>query len=48
MMKLAGALEANKEPKEALAVYTEIVEKYAASSEAVSAKKYKAALEGAE
>ncbi len=48
MMKLAAALEANKEPKEALAVYTEIVEKYAESSEAVSAKKYKAMLEGAE
>jgi TolA-binding protein len=48
MMKLAAALEANKESKEALAVYTEIVEKYAASSEAVSAKKYKAVLEGAE
>jgi predicted negative regulator of RcsB-dependent stress response len=48
MMKLAAALEANKEPKEALAVYTEIVEKYAESAEAVSAKKYKAMLEGAE
>ncbi len=48
MMKLAVALEANKEPKEALAVYTEIVEKYAASSEAISAKKYKAILEGAQ
>ena len=48
MMKLAAALEANKEPKEALAVYTEIVEKYAESSEAVSAKKYKAMLEGVE
>lgn len=48
MMKLAAALEANKESKEALAVYTEIVEKYAESSEAVSAKKYKAMLEGAE
>jgi TolA-binding protein len=48
MMKLATALEANKEPKEALAIYTEIVEKYASSSEAVSAKKYKAVLEGAE
>lgn len=46
MMKLAAAYEANKEPKEALAVYTEIVEKYAESSEAVSAKKYKAMLEG--
>ena len=46
MMKLAAALEANKEPKEALAVYTEIVEKYAESSEAASAKKYKAMLEG--
>jgi predicted negative regulator of RcsB-dependent stress response len=48
MMKLAAALEANKEPKEALAVYTEIVEKYAESSEAASANKYKAMLEGAE
>jgi len=48
MMKLAAALEANKEPKEALVVYAEIVEKYAESSEAVSAKKYKAMLEGAE
>ena len=48
MMKLAAALEAIKESKEALAVYTEIVEKYAESSEAVSAKKYKAMLEGAE
>ncbi len=46
MMKLAAAYEANKEPKEALTVYTEIVEKYAESSEAVSAKKYKAMLEG--
>lgn len=48
LMKLATALEANKESKEALAVYTEIVEKYAESSEAVSAKKYKATLEGSE
>jgi TolA-binding protein len=48
LMKLAAALEANKEPKEAMAVYTEIVEEYAESSEAVSAKKYKAMLEGAE
>lgn len=48
MMKLAVALEANKESKEALAVYTEIVEKYAESPEAVTAKKYKAMLEGAE
>lgn len=48
MMKLATALEANKEPKEALAVYTEIIEGYPESSEAVSAKKYKAMLEGAE
>ncbi len=48
MMKLAAAYENNKEPKEALAVYTEIVEKYAESSEAVTAKKYKAMLEGAE
>lgn len=46
MMKLATAYEANKEPKEALAIYTEIVEKYAESSESINAKKYKAMLEG--
>ncbi|MEA5458273.1 tetratricopeptide repeat protein [Arcicella sp. LKC2W] len=48
MMKLAAAYEANKEPKEALAIYSEIVEKYAESSEAINAKKFKAVLEGAE
>ncbi|MCU0470094.1 MAG: tetratricopeptide repeat protein [Arcicella sp.] len=48
MMKLATAYEANKEPKEALAIYTEIVEKYADSQEAINAKKFKAMLEGAE
>lgn len=46
LMKLAVAYEANKEEKEALAVYTEIVEKYAESSESINAKKYKAVLEG--
>ena len=45
MMKLAAAYEANKESKEALAVYSEIVEKYADTQEAQSAKKYKAMLE---
>jgi TolA-binding protein len=48
MMKLAAAYEANKEQKEALAIYTEVVEKYAESSEAINAKKFKAVLEGAE
>jgi len=48
MMKLAAAYEANKEPKEALAIYTEVVDKYAESSEAINAKKFKAVLEGAE
>jgi len=48
MMKLATALEANKALKEASAVYSGIIEKYAESPEAVSAKKYKAALEGVE
>jgi TolA-binding protein len=45
MMKLAVAYEANKEPNEALAVYSEIVEKYADTQEAQNAKKYKAMLE---
>ncbi|PWK27331.1 tetratricopeptide repeat protein [Arcicella aurantiaca] len=48
MMKLAAAYEANKEQKEALAIYNEVVEKYAESSEAINAKKFKAVLEGAE
>ncbi|MDR6563943.1 MULTISPECIES: tetratricopeptide repeat protein [unclassified Arcicella] len=46
LMKLAAAYEANNEQKEALAVYTEIVDKYAESSESINAKKYKAVLEG--
>lgn len=46
LMKLAAAYEANNEPKEALAVYNQIVEKYAESSESINAKKYKAVLEG--
>jgi predicted negative regulator of RcsB-dependent stress response len=46
LMKLAAAYEANKQPKEALEAYTEITEKFAESSEAINAKKYKAALEG--
>lgn len=48
LMKLAAAYEANKEQKEALAIYTEVVDKYAESSEAINAKKFKAVLEGAE
>lgn len=48
LMKLAAAYEANKEQKEALAIYTEVVDKYAESSEAINAKKFKAILEGAE
>ncbi len=46
LMKLAAAYEANNQSKEALEVYTEIVEKYAESSEYINAKKYKAMLEG--
>jgi TolA-binding protein len=45
-MKLAAAYEANKQNKEALDVYNEIVEKYAESAEYINAKKYKAVLEG--
>jgi TolA-binding protein len=45
LMKLAAAYEANNEPKEALAIYSQIVEKYAESSESINAKKYKAVLE---
>jgi TolA-binding protein len=45
MKKLAVAYEANKQPQEALAIYTEIVEKYADTQEAQEAKKYKAMLE---
>ena len=46
LMKLAAAYEANKQNKEALDVYNEIVEKYAESAEYINAKKYKAVLEG--
>ncbi|WP_044172648.1 tetratricopeptide repeat protein [Flectobacillus major] len=46
LMKLAAAYEANKQNEEALNIYTEIVEKYAESSEYINAKKYKALLEG--
>ncbi len=45
LLKLANAYEANKQPKEALATYTEITEKYPQSSESIPAKKYKALLE---
>jgi predicted negative regulator of RcsB-dependent stress response len=45
LLKLANAQEANKQPKEALATYTEITEKYPQSAESVPAKKYKALLE---
>lgn len=45
LLKLANAQEANKQPKEALATYTEIAEKYPQSAESVPAKKYKALLE---
>ena len=45
MKKLAIAYENNKQPQEALAIYTEMVEKYADTQEAQEAKKYKAMLE---
>lgn len=45
LMKLAIAYEAAKNNKEALAVYTEIVEKYPDSIETGNAKKYKSKLE---
>jgi predicted negative regulator of RcsB-dependent stress response len=45
MMKLAGAFVEAKKNKDALGVYTEIAEKYAASTEAVMAKKYKSRIE---
>jgi TolA-binding protein len=46
MLKLGAAYEANKQAKEAVAIYGEIVEKYADSQESINAKKYKAMLEG--
>ena len=45
MLKLATAYEANKQPKEALDVYTQITEKFPQSAESIPAKKYKAQLE---
>lgn len=45
MKKLAIAYESNKQPEEALSVYTEMVEKYADTQEGQEAKKYKAMLE---
>lgn len=45
LLKLAIAYEANKQPKEALDIYTQITEKFAESAEATPAKKYKAQLE---
>ncbi len=39
LLKLANAYEANKQPKEALATYTEITEKYPQSSESIPAKR---------
>ena len=42
LLKLAIAYEANKQPKEALDIYTQITEKFAESAEATPAKKYKA------
>ncbi|MCY7352677.1 MAG: tetratricopeptide repeat protein [Cytophagaceae bacterium] len=47
LMKLAVAHEAANQPKEALAAYDEIVEKYPESAEYASAKKYQAKLQGA-
>ena len=45
LLKLAIAYEANKQPKDALDIYTQITEKFAESAEATPAKKYKAQLE---
>ena len=45
LLKLAIVYEANKQPKEALDIYTQITEKFAESAEATPAKKYKAQLE---
>ncbi len=46
LMKLANAYEVAKNNKEALAVYSEIVEKYPDTIEIGNAKKYKSKLEG--
>jgi TolA-binding protein len=45
-MKLATAYEAAKNNKEAVGVYTQIIEKYPESTEIGNAKKYKSKLEG--
>ncbi|MFT4033774.1 MAG: tetratricopeptide repeat protein [Siphonobacter sp.] len=46
LYKLATAYEVAKQDKEAIATYSEIIEKYPQSAEYLSAKKYKAELEG--
>jgi TolA-binding protein len=46
LMKLATAYEAAKNNKEAIGVYSEIIEKYPESTEIGNAKKYKSKLEG--
>lgn len=45
LLKLALALEANKQGKEALDAYSQITDKFPESAESVPAKKYKALLE---
>lgn len=45
LLKLGIALEANKQSKEALDIYTQITDKYPQASESIPAKKYKAQLE---
>jgi len=45
LLKLALAMEANKQDKEALEVYTKLTDNYPQSSESIPAKKYKAQLE---
>lgn len=47
LMKLATAYEQAKQNDKAIDAYNEIIEKYAQSAEAVSAKKYKAVLSAA-
>ena len=47
LMKLAVAYEQAKQNDKAIGTYNDIIEKYAQSAEAVSAKKYKAVLEAA-
>jgi tetratricopeptide (TPR) repeat protein len=45
LLKLALALEANKQGKEALEAYSQITDKFPESAESIPAKKYKALLE---